>query len=406
MDDKTIGIVGGGQLMQMLSASAQALGMKVACLSPDGTRSPLGQVCKWTLEGSCSDIAAIKELSLISDIVTAEHESVAYDALAEIEHEGLTLQPSTATLRITQDKFTQKVHVKQLGIPVAKHTKISRNSIAQAIDKLGLPLVLKRRRQSQHIGTGLPWPQEEGVIGCDDHGFILAHSAEEILRSFGDESAEYEDCDEDGLYAEALVPYDKQLAVLVVRTHDGELFSYPTAHTLQLQSSSGNYAENLGRVYTWPRAVIAPAQISSTSDETAQRIAKEVVGSFRGVGVYAVEMFLMPNDEVLFHQVVPSVHVRFPLLSSRTVQSCPVLSSPVQSFPGSPFELCSYHLTSLCFRFLFLFFGVSDQRCFHPTGLRCITVRGAPTSHNRPARAAAHIHRPVFYHGEYNELGA
>lgn len=66
---QTIGIIGGGQLGQMLAFDAKASGMKVIILDPTPA-CPAGQAADDQIVAEYSDIDAIHELASRSDVLT------------------------------------------------------------------------------------------------------------------------------------------------------------------------------------------------------------------------------------------------------------------------------------------------------------------------------------------------
>ena len=52
MDDRTVGVLGGGQLGRMMAEAGHRLGVKLAILDPGGALSPAGQVAEICIEGS------------------------------------------------------------------------------------------------------------------------------------------------------------------------------------------------------------------------------------------------------------------------------------------------------------------------------------------------------------------
>jgi phosphoribosylaminoimidazole carboxylase (NCAIR synthetase) len=92
------------------------------------------------------------------------------------------------------------------------------------------------------------------------------------------------------LYAEKLVPFVKELAVMVVRSKDG-VFTYPAVETVQRNGVC--------------HVVIAPAQVSATARAAAEAVALQVGNAFQGYGVFGVELFLLDDDSVLVNEVAP-----------------------------------------------------------------------------------------------------
>ncbi len=71
----TIGIIGGGQLGQMMALSAKMMGYKVGVLDPT-VASPAGQVSDFQIVAEYDDVSALTELSKRSDVLTYEFENV------------------------------------------------------------------------------------------------------------------------------------------------------------------------------------------------------------------------------------------------------------------------------------------------------------------------------------------
>ena len=52
MDERTVGVLGGGQLGRMMVEAASKLGLRLAILDPQGSNSPAGQLSNMSIEGS------------------------------------------------------------------------------------------------------------------------------------------------------------------------------------------------------------------------------------------------------------------------------------------------------------------------------------------------------------------
>ena len=77
---KTIGIIGGGQLGQMMAISATYMGHKVITLDPD-PNCPASLVAE-QIVAKYDDTAAIAKLAARADVLTYEFENGSADALA------------------------------------------------------------------------------------------------------------------------------------------------------------------------------------------------------------------------------------------------------------------------------------------------------------------------------------
>ena len=218
MDGRTVGIVGGGQLGRMMAEAGLRLGVKVAILDPLGSKSPAGEVASIAIEGSgmLADAveAKVRALAAVSDVVTIEIEHVDTKVLAALEASGVCVRPSAATIAVIQDKYRQKVHLAQAGVPMSDFLEApTLESMATIGATFGYPFMLKSRTGA-YDGNG---------------NFVVA--------SLGDGAAGFAKLSGDahGLYAERWVPFAKELAVMVVRS-EAELCLYPVVETTQHNS--------------------------------------------------------------------------------------------------------------------------------------------------------------------------
>ena len=118
--NKTVGVLGGGQLGRMLALSAHPLGLRTAVLDPLGESSPAGQVASQAVKGdfkSAQEILAFVD-QVKPDVLTVEIEHVNVDALVTVQQTRpqVVIQPSPETIRVIQDKFVQKVHLKSVAL--------------------------------------------------------------------------------------------------------------------------------------------------------------------------------------------------------------------------------------------------------------------------------------------------
>lgn len=273
-----IGLLGGGQLGRMLCEAAGPLGIELVVL--DEANCPAKQVNQNPkhVTGSFKDPEKIRELAARCDVLTVEIEHVNTDILEEIAIKGVITGPGTVkkvpvhpsweTIRLIQDKFLQKEHFSQAGLPVAPQMAIESgpsmpDSLREAYERFGFPFMLKARKGS-YDGRG-----NFKVSGVQDF--------EEAVNVMGKLP----------LYAEKWVPFVKELAVVVVRTEDDDgnlrdIYTYPTVETIHEDSVCT-------KVFYPPRKT--PADVC----EKARGVAAGVVKTLKGRGVYAVEMFLLED---------------------------------------------------------------------------------------------------------------
>lgn len=274
MDGKTIGILGGGQLGRMLVEAAHRLNIKTIIL--DAPNSPAKQINALDshIDGSFTDLDSITKLAKKCDVLTVEIEHVDVEALKTVSAQlNIPIYPLPETIKLIQDKFLQKKHLISHEVPVVESYAVEENTkenLLQIGDKIGFPFMLKSR-----------------TLAYDGRGNFVVKSPESI-----DEALKF--LSNRPLYAEKWCPFTKELAVMVVRSIEGEVFSYPTVETI--------HQNNICHL------VFAPAQINPSLSEKASIMAKNAVKSFPGCGIFGVEMFLLPNNELLINEIAPRPH--------------------------------------------------------------------------------------------------
>jgi 5-(carboxyamino)imidazole ribonucleotide synthase len=93
---------------------------------------------------------------------------------------------------------------------------------------------------------------------------------------------------------EAFIPFEKELAIMVARSAEGRVVTYPTVETQQIDQVC--------------RRVIAPADISTAVADQAAALATTLVTALDYVGVLGIELFLAPGDRLLVNEVAPRTH--------------------------------------------------------------------------------------------------
>ncbi|PIL23366.1 hypothetical protein GSI_14677 [Ganoderma sinense ZZ0214-1] len=277
--DKVVGILGGGQLGRMLAASASLLNIDVVVLD-FGENGPAKQVVAPRspglshIDGSFADPEKILELSSKVDVLTVEIEHVEVSVLEELETKvPLGVHPSPFTIKVIQDKYVQKLHLRDAGCPVSDfiQTESTVESLRTVAEQLGLPLMLKSR-----------------TLAYDGRGnFVLndLSQAEEAIAALGGRT----------LYAEKWVPFVKEIAVMVVRSRSGEVVSYPVVETVHKQNIC--------------HLVFAPLRSRDPSIAArARTVAENAVKTLKGAGVFGVEMFLMADGTVYLNEIAPRPH--------------------------------------------------------------------------------------------------
>jgi 5-(carboxyamino)imidazole ribonucleotide synthase len=226
-------------------------------------------------ERTWDDPRALDQLAKLAPIVTLENEFVDANVLAALERRGAAVWPTPACVRTVQDKLLQKQALLRAELPVPPFVRIDQpQDIALAAESLGWPIMVKARRD-----------------GYDGRGNMLVREPGEAERA-----GERLGWPGRALFAEAHVPFERELAGLVVRGRDGDVVEYPIVETQQDPDLH------------ICRAVVAPADVSPEVAACAAAIARAAVEAVHGVGAFGVELFLLAGGEVCINELAPRPH--------------------------------------------------------------------------------------------------
>ena len=269
MQGKTIGIIGGGQLGQMLSFSAKKAGMRVIILDPNPDCSA-GQVSDEQIVAPYDDIDAIEELADEADVLTYEFENVDLNALENVSSK-VEIPQGTELLRITKDRIREKTFLQKSGLKVAPFAEINKFSdLKKEINEIGYPAILKTC---------------EG--GYDGKGQLVLNSEKDLVEA--DEIIKLGQC-----ILEGKINFQMECSVMVGRNLRGEITAFPVS-------------ENIHRNQILHESIV-PARISSELQEKAKETAVKVAESLNLCGILGIEMFIGEDNEIYINELAPRPH--------------------------------------------------------------------------------------------------
>jgi len=277
---KRLGIIGGGQLGMMITEAAQNLNNEISEITVlDPTENcPAAQAGAKQIIGDFKDKDAIVKLAEQSDIITYEIESGNTEVLSKLKAE---IEPSPSTLSIIQDKLSQKKFLSKNGLPVSQFYEIiSLDDLHEKINKLGLPVLLKARRDAY-----------------DGRGNFKITSPDEVEKA-------YRHFDGKSLMVEKFVNFKMEVSVIAIRNTKGKIATYPMVENI--------HEDNILKI------TIAPARVSDDVIRNAGEIAKKTMQVLNGAGVFGIEMFIDQNNKILINEIAPRVHNS----GHHTLQSC------------------------------------------------------------------------------------
>ena len=115
MPQKTIGILGSGQLGRMLVIAASQLGLRTHVYAPDAGNSPAGDIAHDCTEAAYDDLAALAGFASAVDAVASEFENVPARTMATLAKTCLA-SPGEAALHTAQHRIREKRLARELGI--------------------------------------------------------------------------------------------------------------------------------------------------------------------------------------------------------------------------------------------------------------------------------------------------
>ncbi len=261
-----IGIIGAGQLGQMLGYAARELGH--SCFFLDPSDHPPAMKVGPVIQAPFDDRVALAVLADKCDVLTYEFENVPVEALADIA-DLKPIYPPLEALRHAQDRLAEKRLFESLNIPLPNYVAVDTpEDLQQAIGSIGLPLVLKTRR-----------------LGYDGKGQFVLRSAEQF-------DAAWQALGGHELIAEQWIPFDYEVSAIGVRNIKGETATYCL--------TQNEHADGILRT---SRAPVEDAGLA----EQADRYMQSLLEHMDYVGVLALELFVA-NGELLANEFAPRVH--------------------------------------------------------------------------------------------------
>ncbi len=261
-----IGILGGGQLGRMLLQAAANYPVETFVLENDD-ECPAAHLCHHFTLGDIRDFDTVYNFGKGLDAVTIEIENVNVEALEKLESEGVKIYPKPSVLRIIKNKILQKGYYRENQIPTADFI-ITGNLSELKSHVAYLPAVHK-------IGEG----------GYDGRGVQLLKTKEDIEKGFDSPSV-----------LEKMIPVKKEIAQMVAVNDKGETALYPPVEML------------FDPVLNLLDYQLCPAELDEKTLWKVEAIALSVARNFYSAGIFAIEMFVDMNDDVLVNETAPRVH--------------------------------------------------------------------------------------------------
>lgn len=263
--NKQIGILGGGQLGRMIIQEAINYNISLHILDKKG--APCEGLSSNFKIGDITNFEDVMSFGENLDFLSIEIENVNTEALHELEKKGVKVHPQPRIIELIQDKGLQKVFYQKNGIPTANFS------------------IVEIGEHGENAPENFPYIQKMRTGGYDGKGVQVIRTQEDLIKGFSG-----------SVLIEDLIPFKKEISVIVARNKDGETAVYPTVE--QEFNPEANLVEFL----------FSPADISPIIEEKAKKIACSIVEKLDMIGLLAVELFLTENDELLVNEIAPRPH--------------------------------------------------------------------------------------------------
>ena len=260
------GILGGGQLGRMLLQQAANYSVETFVLESD-PQCPSAHLCHHFVQGNIGSFNDVYAFGRNLDVLTIEIESVNIEALEALEKDGVQIIPRPSAVRTIKNKIHQKEFYTRNHIPTAGYTVVS------------------DRQELNHHLPFLPAVQKLGEGGYDGRGVQVLRDRDDLEAGFDAPSI-----------LEKLVDIEKEIAVIIAIGKHGETAVYPPVEMIfdpQL---------NLLDYQLCPAGL--PAEVITRIEE----VALMAVQGFASPGLFAVELFVDSNNQVLVNEIAPRVH--------------------------------------------------------------------------------------------------
>ncbi len=257
---KKVGIIGAGQLGKLMAIEGLKLGLSFQFWADPKTAITHELGPCW--DPSIEDLGHFCEQN---DVISIEYEHMP-DSEISIFEQFAPYQGKATLLRIAQDRLLEKKLLSEHIINCAPFCPVdSFDDLQTAIEKLGLPLVLKQRKHG-YDGKGQYVIRDR----CDLEALPTQVS---------------------NLIAESFIPFEFECSLVCVRSAQGEFETYDLCQNTHVQ---GILSSTINRP-------------DAPEYDEAKRICQQIGDACDYVGVFAVEFFSY-QGKLMVNEISPRVH--------------------------------------------------------------------------------------------------
>lgn len=261
-------VLGAGQLARMMALAVKPLNIEIRAYDV-GSKQVLNPLAPEQVFGNLTDGIQY------ADAITAEFEHVAHDVLALCEASG-KLKPTSQAIKIGGDRRLEKQLLEQCQADNAKHVIVKdKESFDEALNQLSLPIIFKSALEG-YDGKGqwrLKFESQTSQTWLELNEFLKSNAKQ-------------------GIVAEQMVPFQREVSLVGMRGHNGEIKVYPLTEN---HHTDGVLSVSL--------ALDNEQKIQQQATEVFTRLTNKI----DYVGTLAIEFFQV-GDKLLVNEIAPRVH--------------------------------------------------------------------------------------------------
>lgn len=276
-NNKTLGILGGGQLGRMSAMAAARLGIKTVIFCPE-ENSPASQIASRTIIADYSNNDALDEFSRLSDFISFEFENIPIETIDYLNsiRENPVL-PGKKLLEVSQDRLKEKAFLNSLNIKTARWEQIKTiEDIEETIEKW--------RSGAFVIKTARMGYDGKGQIFCSKQNIRQNNE----LLSFLEKNSQKD------LIIEDAINFIDEISVIIVRDFQSKTVSYGP-----MLNKHNNHILH---------KTIFPTPHNKEICFNAVQIGKKIAQSIELTGVLTVEFFVTYDGRLLANEIAPRTH--------------------------------------------------------------------------------------------------
>jgi len=268
--DKTLGILGGGQLGRMSAQAATKLGIKTVIFTPE-EGSPASQIADKTIIANYDDENALQKFSETVDVISYEFENIPVKTVRFLQN-FKAVYPDDKLLEIAQNRIAEKTFLNTHGIPTANFKK--------------------GRGVSDIKNTLNDWKTGNAIIKTTRFGYDGKGQA--LIRSNDDIQTAWDALNSDIVIIEEVIDFECEISIIIARDQKGHMETYGPClndHEHHILSKT-----------------TLPAPIAPEIAQKAIALAKNLAEAVNLVGVLTLELFLTRDGRLLANEIAPRTH--------------------------------------------------------------------------------------------------